>query len=649
MLYATVRNRKIHVKRPDTVIQNGVQVDWLNLDMDDEWKSMESIVCVFVLHYTEESTSTQESTTTTTIVEKEVQKEMLHTFGEPVMVPWECLEHTGMLSVNCTGYVNNSAGEAVQVMTTAYPDSYWEVVQNGPTSGEKTLEPTPTLYDQIVAAAGAASTAAQEAIDAKNELLQDKESGVFDGKDGKSTTVTVGSTSTGAPGSSARVFASGDSENLVLDFLIPRGQQGLQGEPGPRGYPGIGHPGDPGKDGETPYIGQNGNWFIGLSDTGVQAQGEDGKTPYIGENENWFIGDTDTGKPSRGQPGRDAEVPEVLPNPYPLYLDIGGATAEYDGSEAIMLKYTPPIDTSGTTMLKMLQEHNESEEAHPDIRNSIPDWAKAPEKPTYTAAEVGADAAGAAEAAVAAHDSSETAHQDIRDAIPTVPAALPNPNKLTFTGAVSAEYDGSSAVKVNIPAGGGGGGTDLSLGISGASAGQIAKITTVDAEGKPTAWEAAEPASGGSREPELLYSETVENVSSLEHEIDFNGYQNFTIVVGAERADSVISLREGALSFNGREYMFAYYTTQADAGSSGNEADVTVHTLTRIGPDHFKVDYYRRVNAGTPFDPLLQATSSIHAISRTAYLRGRLDTTFSKISIRLSGTTPKLSVEVYGF
>lgn len=34
---------------------------------------------------------------------------------------------------------------------------------------------------------------------------------------------------------------------------------------------------------------------------------------------------------------------------------------------------------------------------------------------------------------------------------PIVPAALPNPNKLTFEGAVTAEYDGSGAVTINIP------------------------------------------------------------------------------------------------------------------------------------------------------------------------------------------------------
>lgn len=39
-----------------------------------------------------------------------------------------------------------------------------------------------------------------------------------------------------------------------------------------------------------------------------------------------------------------------------------------------------------------------------------------------------------------------------------VPEKLPNPHKLTFSGAVTGEYDGSRAVNIDIPAGGGGGG-----------------------------------------------------------------------------------------------------------------------------------------------------------------------------------------------
>ena len=40
-----------------------------------------------------------------------------------------------------------------------------------------------------------------------------------------------------------------------------------------------------------------------------------------------------------------------------------------------------------------------------------------------------------------------------------IPEKLPNPHKLTFSGAVTGEYDGSAEVNINIPNGGGGGGT----------------------------------------------------------------------------------------------------------------------------------------------------------------------------------------------
>ena len=43
------------------------------------------------------------------------------------------------------------------------------------------------------------------------------------------------------------------------------------------------------------------------------------------------------------------------------------------------------------------------------------------------------------------------------DDIPTIPTALKNPYALTFTGASSKMYDGSSAVTINIPSGSGGG------------------------------------------------------------------------------------------------------------------------------------------------------------------------------------------------
>lgn len=181
---------------------------------------------------------------------------------------------------------------------------------------------------------------------------------------------------------------------------------------------------------------------------------------------------------------------------------------------------------------------------------TVPEWAKQPQKPTYTASEVGAEAAGTADGKVSAHNTAGDAHNDIRElisgltqrlnaladsddttldqmsevvayiksnkslidaittskvnvsdiidnlttnvsnkplsaaqgvalkalidaiAVPTklselendsgyakttdIPDKLPNPQKLTFTGAVTAEYDGSGAVTVTIPEGSGG-------------------------------------------------------------------------------------------------------------------------------------------------------------------------------------------------
>jgi hypothetical protein len=54
--------------------------------------------------------------------------------------------------------------------------------------------------------------------------------------------------------------------------------QGPKGDPGEPGAPGQnGQDGQDGQDGVTPHIGDNGNWFIGDTDTGVKAQGEDGQ------------------------------------------------------------------------------------------------------------------------------------------------------------------------------------------------------------------------------------------------------------------------------------------------------------------------------------------------------------------------------------
>lgn len=62
---------------------------------------------------------------------------------------------------------------------------------------------------------------------------------------------------------------------------------------------------------------------------------------------------------------------------------------------------------------------------------------------------------------------------------------------------VSSDYTAALTTTELQPAGGSGG-TDLSLGMTSAAVGQIAKITAVDADGKPTAWSPVDMPSGGS-------------------------------------------------------------------------------------------------------------------------------------------------------
>lgn len=64
-------------------------------------------------------------------------------------------------------------------------------------------------------------------------------------------------------------------------------------------------------DGATKLYGSDGTTvseLVGGSGQGPQGPaGQDGITPTIGDNGNWFLGETDTGKPSRGEQGPKGE------------------------------------------------------------------------------------------------------------------------------------------------------------------------------------------------------------------------------------------------------------------------------------------------------------------------------------------------------
>lgn len=73
------------------------------------------------------------------------------------------------------------------------------------------------------------------------------------GEDGAAATVTVGTVTTGEPGTEAAVVNGGTSSAAVLNFTIPEGAAGAQGPAGQDGAPGEkgdkGDKGDPGEPG----------------------------------------------------------------------------------------------------------------------------------------------------------------------------------------------------------------------------------------------------------------------------------------------------------------------------------------------------------------------------------------------------------------
>lgn len=117
--------------------------------------------------------------------------------------------------------------------------------------------------------------------------------------------------------------------------------------------------------------------------------------------------------------------------------------------------------------------------AHPieETDPTVPEWAKAETKPTYSAEEVGA-----------------IAQSDLKAA---TDAALAQAK-------ASGEFDGPAGPAGPQGPAGAPGKDGASMDITGATVGQIAKITAVDASGVPTAWSPVDMPTGGGNEREWV-------------------------------------------------------------------------------------------------------------------------------------------------
>ena len=99
------------------------------------------------------------------------------------------------------------------------------------------------------------------------------------GPAGLSASVTVGSTTTLAPGASATVTNSGDTRNAVLNFGIPTGAQGPQGIQGPKGD--TGPEGAKGAKGDTGAAAT-----VAVNATNTGAPGTNAEVQNLGDEHN---------------------------------------------------------------------------------------------------------------------------------------------------------------------------------------------------------------------------------------------------------------------------------------------------------------------------------------------------------------------------
>lgn len=154
----------------------------------------------------------------------------------------------GDLYVACHGY--RQLGDAVAVVRTMRMTRPVRILEAGLRAGKEPERYTPTVFEQVMAAANTAGTAAQEARDARETLLEAWASG---GLDGKAATVTVGTVETGTK---AAVTNGGTPSAAVLNFVLPQGVQGPKGDAGATGPKGdTGATGAAGADGYTPVRG----------------------------------------------------------------------------------------------------------------------------------------------------------------------------------------------------------------------------------------------------------------------------------------------------------------------------------------------------------------------------------------------------------
>ena len=229
----------------------------------------------------------------------------------------------------------------------------------------------------------------------------------------------------------------------------PKGDKGDRGEPGPRGLTGLtgatgpkGDKGDKGDKGATGAVGPQGPAGPKGDKGDTGATGPQG--PAGADGKDYVLTDADKQE--------IAGMVEVPGGVGAAIDDTTPSTTTTYSSQKIKDELSALNGANATQDTEIAKKANDADLAKVAKSGSYNDLTGKPTIPTVPSALPNPNALTFTGAVNETYDGS--AAKSV--AIPAVPSSLPNPNKLILSGAVTAEYDGSTEVSVEIPAGGSG-------------------------------------------------------------------------------------------------------------------------------------------------------------------------------------------------
>ena len=185
--------------------------------------------------------------------------------------------------------------------------------------------------------------------------------------------------------------------------------------------------------------------------------------PYIGENGNWYVGDEDTGKPSRGDKGPDGK------SAYQYAQDGGYTGTEEEFTAKLAAEnidkalFVVNITQNSDGTLSADKTFNEIVQAYDEGKYNIMANVAFEFSPVIVHLTAISEYAIVFSNSFAENEKraslitigilSNNELKVIPTPLPTKTSKFPNPEALTFTGAVTGSYDGSSAKTIEIPIG----------------------------------------------------------------------------------------------------------------------------------------------------------------------------------------------------